>query len=211
MISKLNTSGLIIIVAAGLAIGMTTKPAVQADKAFYNVSMGEDPGMFSQSGQINAYPTSDRYSVSIDPAAKQQLGEQTFNEIAMFFRTTQRAIETENMEVLMAQYSDNYRNGDLDKESVAQAWQRIFAKVDSLATVNNMKLVSISAEGNMAVLQSSGLLVGVPDEKKWPVTVDNWNKQDHILIKEAGEWKLIGIYGQEHKRLWFDKPMHPLI
>lgn len=207
MVSKFNTSGLIIVVAAGLVIGMT-KPAVQADISF---SSGEDSGMFAQSSQANAYQSPVRYSMNIDPAAKQQLGEQTFNEVAMFYQTAQRAIETKNMEALMAQYSDNYRDGDLDKKSVAQAWQIIFARVDNMATLNNMKLVNVSADRNMVVLQSSGLLVGVPDDERWPVTIDNWNKQDHVLVKEAGEWKLIGIYGPEHKRLWFDKPMHPLI
>lgn len=211
MISKFNTSGLMIIVAAGLAIGATSKSVTHADKAFDSIGTSEDPGMFTQYGQLDTYPSPERYSVSFDPAAKQQLGEQTYNEVEMFYQTTQRAIETKNTEVLMSQYSNNYRNGDLDKASVAQAWQKIFAKVDNLASVNNMTLVSISADRNMVVLQSSGLLAGVPDGKRWPVTVDNWNRQDHILIKEAGEWKLIGIYGQEQKRLWFDKPMHPLI
>lgn len=208
MISKLNTSGLTLVVIAGLVIGMA-KPAMQTYKGLG--SSDEDRGMLVQSGQVNANQTPDKYSINIDPAAKQQLGEQTFNEVALFFQTTQKAIETKNMEAIMAHYSDSYRDGDLDKKSVAQAWQRIFAKVDSVAALNNLKLVSISADGNMVVLQSSGLLVGVPDNEKWPVTIDSWNKQDHLLVKEAGEWKLIGIYGPERKRLWFDKPMHTLV
>ena len=210
MVSKLNKSGLTLMVAAGLAIALT-RPAMQADQGFDSIGSGEDRGMFAQSSQVNAYQSSVKYSMNIDPAAKQQLGEQTFNEVAMFFQAAQKAIETKNMEELMAHYSDNYRDGDLDKKSVEQAWRRIFATVDSLATLNNMELVSISADRNMVVLQSSGLLVGVSDDEKMPVTIDNWNKQDHILVKEAGEWKLIGIYGPERKRLWFDKPMHPLV
>lgn len=206
---KFNPSGLLIIAAAGLAIGMA-KPVVQADRGF-DSSSGEDRGMQIQSSQTNVYQASDRYTLNIDPAAKQQLGEQTFNEVTMFFQKAKKAIETKNMDALMAQYSDNYRDGDLDKKSVEQAWRKIFARVDSPATLNNLKLVSISADRNMVVLQSSGLLVGVPGDERWPVTIDNWNKQDHILIKEAGEWKLIGIYGLERKRLWFDKPMHPLV
>ena len=208
MISKLNTSGLALVVIAGLAIGMA-KPVVQTYKGLD--SSDEDRGMQIQTGQGNANQIPDKYSMNIDPAAKQQLGEQTFNEVTLFFQTTQKAIETKNMEALMAHYSDSYHDGDLDKKSVGQAWQRIFAKVDSVAALNNMKLVSISADGNMVVLQSSGLLVGVPGNEKWPVTIDSWNKQDHLLVKEAGEWKLIGIYGPERKRLWFDKPMHTLV
>ncbi|MCR4304824.1 MAG: nuclear transport factor 2 family protein [Gallionella sp.] len=204
---KFNTSGLMIVVAAGLVIGMM-KPALQADKSFSN---DEDSSMFNQSSQANAFQSSVRYSTNIDPAAKQQLGEQAFNEITMFFLTTQKAIETKNMAALMAQYSENYRDGDLDKRSVAEAWQRIFSRVDAMAILNNVKFVNISADENMVVIQSSGLIVGVPEDEKWPVTIDNWNKQDHVLVKEAGGWKLSGIYGTERKRLWFDKPTHPLI
>lgn len=210
MIRKFNTSGLTLVIVAGLAIGMT-KPAVQAYKGYGNINSGEDRGMLIQSSQVNASQILDRYSMNIDPAAKQQLGEQTYNEVAMFFHTAEKAIETKNMEVLMAQYSDNYRNGDLDKKSVEQAWQKIFARVDTVATLNNMKLVNISADRNMVVLQSSGLLVGVTNPEKGPVTIDSWNMQDHILVKKAGEWKLFGTYGPERKRLWFDKSMHSLI
>lgn len=199
-----------LVVVAGLAIGVT-KPALQSDKGFGGIGSGDDLGMFIQSSPDNASQIPDRYSMSLDPAAKEQTGEQIFNELTLFFQTTERAIETKNMEALMAQYSDDYRDGDMDIKSVAQAWQRIFAKVDDLATLNNIKLVNISPDKKMVVLQSSGLLVGVPDDKKWPVTIDNWNRQDHILIKEASGWKLIGIYGLERKRLWFENPIHPLI
>lgn len=209
MIRKFYTSGLMLVVVAGLAIGMT-KPVVRADKDLGSISSDEDRGMLIQPGPVNANQISDRYSMNIDPAAKQQLGEQTFNEVTMFFHTAEKAIETKNMEVLMAQYSDNYRDGDIDKKSVEQAWRRIFSKVDTVKTLHNMKLVNISADRNMIVLQCSGLLVGVPSPEKGPVTIDNWNKQDHILVKEDGKWNLIGTYGLEQKRLWFDKPMHPI-
>ncbi|MGC2047635.1 MAG: nuclear transport factor 2 family protein [Gallionella sp.] len=210
MVSKFNTSGLMIMAAAGLAIGLA-KPALQTDKSFDTFSSDVDRGMFIQSRQVNDDQISDKYTVAIDPAAKQQLGERTFNEVTRFFQTVEEAIEAENTHALMAHYSDNYRDGALDKKSVEQAWRRIFARVDAAATVNNLTLVNISADGNTVVLQSSGLLVGVPDGERWPATIDNWNKQDHVLVKQAGEWKLIGIYGPERQRLWFDKPTHSLI
>ena len=197
-------------VVAGLTIGMTMA-SVKANNDRGGKYRAEYFDKTVQPAHLNAYQIADKYSMSIDPAAKQQLGEQAFNEVTMFFRTAENAIETKNLWVLMAQYSDNYRDGDLDKKSVEQAWRRIFSKVDAMATLHNMKLVNISADKNMVVLQCSGLLVGVPDPEKGPITIDNWNKQDHVLVKEDGEWKLIGTYGVEQKRLWFDKPMHPLI
>ena len=209
MISKFNTSGAVLIVACGLLIA-AIKPVVQGDRG-YERSSDDDRDVLFQSTQVNANQISDRYSLHIDAAAKQQLGDQTFNEISMFLQTTQKALEAKDAVALMAQYSDRYRDGDLDKKSVEQAWRRIFARVDTVAALNNMKVVNISADRNMVVLQSSGLLLGVPGDERWPVTIDNWNNEDHILVKESGAWKLIGIYGPERKRLWFDKPTHPLI
>ena len=110
----------------------------------------------------------------------------------------------------MELYSDNYSNGIHDKKAAKQIWERIFSTFDAMAMRHNMKLEKISAEKNMVIFQCNGLLLGVPDIKKGPITIDNWNNQEHVLVKEAGKWKLIGTYGPERKRLWFDKPMHPL-
>lgn len=153
---------------------------------------------------------SEKYSMHVDPAAKQQLGEQTYNEMMAFFHSAEKAIETKDLEALMALYSDNYSDGDHDKKSARQIWQRIFATFEKMAMQHNMKLGKASSDRSMVVFQCSGLLLGVPDVTKAPVTIDNWTNQDHVLVKEGGKWKLIGTYGSERKRLWFDKPMHPL-
>ena len=153
---------------------------------------------------------SDKYSLEVDPVAKQKLGEQTFNEVMMFFQAAEKAVETKDLEALMELYSDNYSNGEHDKKAARQIWERIFSTFDTMAMRHNMKLEKISAEKNMVIFQCNGLLLGVPDIKKGPITIDNWNNQEHVLVKEAGKWKLIGTYGLERKRLWFDKPMHPL-
>ena len=79
-----------------------------------------------------------------------------------------------------------------------------------MATHHNMKLVSVTSEKNVVVFRCSGLLLGVPLIKSGVITIDNWNQQDHVLTHEGGDWKLLGTYGRERKRLWFDKPMHPL-
>lgn len=173
-------------------------PFLMAVSLFTGVAFGEE------------YQLSDKYSMEVDPAAKQQLGEQTFNEVMAFFHAAEKAIETKDLKALMALYSDNYSDGDHDKESAERTWQRIFATFDTMAMLHRMKLEKKSAGKNMVVFKCTGLLAGVPGKGKKPVTIDNWVNQDHILVKEAGNWKLIGTYGPERKRLWFDKPMHPL-
>lgn len=153
---------------------------------------------------------SGKSSLEIDPAGKQQLGEQAFNEVMMFFYAAEMAIEKKDLEAMMALYSDNYLDGDHDKKSAEQAWRRIFATFDTMAIIHSMKFEKASANKDMVVFRCNGLLLGATGTDKKLVTMDNWNKQDHILVKEEGKWKLIGTYGPERKRLWFDKPMHPL-
>jgi len=156
------------------------------------------------------YQLSDRFTMEVDPAAKAQMGEKTFNEVMAFFREAERAIEQKDLKGLMDFYSDNYSNGDHNKKSAEQIWERLFSTFDAMTTHHKMSLTNISPEKNVVMMRCNGLLLGVPDPKSGVITIDNWTLQDHVLIKEAGKWKLIGTYGRDRKRLWFDKPMHPL-
>jgi ketosteroid isomerase-like protein len=158
---------------------------------------------------------SDRYAMEVDPAAKEMLGEKTFNEVMAFFHAAEKAIETKDLEAIMELYSEDYSNGGHDKKSVEQIWKRIFSTFEEMATHHNLKLVNVSgmkkeADRNTVVFSCSGLLMGIHDPAKGVITIDNWTQQDHVLIKEAGKWKLFGTYGRDRKRLWFDKPIHPL-
>lgn len=231
MLQKPHALPYMALLASGLVIGITIS-AVQQMRKFspddfelrHNISISATQhdddigGKYGTEGRgepIQPILSSPRqatakYSMEIDPAAKQALGEQTFNEVKMFFLTAEKAIEAKNLEAIMALYSDNYRDGDLDKKSVEEAWRKIFARMDKMASLHNMKLARMSPDRNMVVFQCSGLLLGTPDSNKGYTTIDNWNNQDHILIKEDGKWKLIATYGVERQRLWFDKPMHPL-
>jgi ketosteroid isomerase-like protein len=158
---------------------------------------------------------SDRYAMEVDPAAKERLGEKTFNEVIAFFHAAEKAIETKDLKAIMELYSEDYSNGGHDKKAVEQIWKRIFSTFETMATHHNMKLVNVSAmskeaDRNTVVFSCSGLLMGIHDPAKGVITIDNWTQQDHVLIKEAGKWKLFGTYGRDRKRLWFDKPIHPL-
>lgn len=158
---------------------------------------------------------SDKYALEIDPAAKQQMGEETFGEVMTFFHEAEKAVEAKDLKALMGLYAENYTDGEHNKKSAEAIWEKIFATFETMSMRHNMKLVNMAKDKNMVIFRCSGLLLGVPSQnakvkQKELLTIDNWSLQDHILIKESGKWKLIGTYGVERKRLWFDKPMHPL-
>ena len=186
---------------SGVAIGADTADAIEKERK------SSDPN--EKLEQLD-HKYSDRFVIKLDPAAKQQLGEDTYDEILNFFDTAEDAIDIKDLKALMATYSENYRDGDKDKKSIEEIWKKIFARFERLIIHHNMKLVSVSEDKHTIILRSSGLLLAEPDPKKGPVTVDNWSNQDLVIVNEAGKWKLFGTYGEERKRLWFDKPMHPL-
>ena len=153
---------------------------------------------------------SENFSIHIDPAAKKVLGETAYDGIAAFFNSAERAVETKDLESLMALYSERYTDGRHNKESAAEVWKRIFSTFDSMATHHDMKLISVSGKRNVVILRCSGLLLGVPDFQENAITIDTWDQQDHILANEDGAWVLLGTYGETHERVGSDKPMHPL-
>jgi ketosteroid isomerase-like protein len=152
----------------------------------------------------------DRHEMEVDDSIKEQLGEKTASEVMAFFHNAEMAIQSRDLEALMVLYSDGYRDGDHDKAAARKIWERIFNRFGELATRHNMSLVTKSSDKDLVIMRCSGILMGIPKEGGGPVPIDNWNQQDHVLKKEDGQWKLIGSFGKERKRLWFDKPMHPL-
>lgn len=155
------------------------------------------------------YAFSDIFTVEMDPASKKQLGKKTFDEVMDFFNNAEQALETKNIDKLMALYSDNYANGMHDKKSARKIWERIFKTFDKMATQHSMRIVQ-SSNKDILIIQCTGLLTGTPQGEKYSATIDNWNNQNHVISKENGQWKLVGTSGMERKRLWFDEPMHPL-
>jgi len=153
---------------------------------------------------------SERHKMEIDNSIKEHLGEQTAKEVMSFFHHAELAIQSRDIEALMALYSEGYRDGDHDKAAARKIWERIFKRFKELATRHNMSLVTKSSDKDLVIMRCSGILLGIPEEGGGPVPIDNWNQQDHVIKKEGGQWKLIGSYGKERQRLWFDKPMHPL-
>lgn len=153
---------------------------------------------------------SDRHKMVIDDSIKEHLGEKTAKEVVSFFRRAEAAIQSRNIEALMVLYSNGYRDGDHDKAAARKIWERIFKRFNKMATRHNMKLVTTSSDKDLVIMRCSGILLGLPEGASAPIAIDNWTQQDHVLKKEDGQWKLIGSFGKARKRLWFDKPMHPL-
>ena len=155
---------------------------------------------------------SEAFSMVMDPpSAGMEIDESEAQNITDFFHQAEHAIESENIVSLMALYSDRYtnlRNGD--KEFAEELWTKIFASFDNISSRHSMKLVTYNKAVGQAVTECDGLLTGTPKGESRPVTIDRWDNQRHILVKE-GDWKLFGNAGESAQRYGQeDGKLHPL-
>ncbi|MDH5508767.1 MAG: nuclear transport factor 2 family protein [Nitrospinota bacterium] len=150
------------------------------------------------------------HTIRVSPEMKGKISKETLADVTRFFEDAEDAIKTGNLESLMNLYSDSYKNGDHDKDAARRIWERIFSNFDGMSTMHNMKLVNYSPDGGLVVIGCSGILLGKRKGEADRVPVDTWTNEEHILTLEKGKWKLVGSAGTKRKRLWFDRPMHPL-
>ena len=150
------------------------------------------------------------HHLKVDPAIKDKVDAKTAAELGKFFHSAEVAIAAGDLEKLMGLYSENYRNEEHDKNAARQIWSRMFGAFSDMATMHNMSVKNVSQDGKTAFVACSGMLLGKKRDGGVRGVVDTWTNEEHVLTLENGQWKLIGTAGQKRKRLWFDKPMHPL-
>ena len=145
------------------------------------------------------------------PAEGVQVDDNEAQDISNFFHHAERAIQSENIEALMALYSDEYTNErDGDKQFAADLWKKVFARFDNISSRHSMKLIDYDRAAGRAVTACSGLLFGTPEGDSNPVLIDRWDDQRHILSKE-GDWKLLGNTGVSTPSATDnDDDLHPL-
>jgi len=157
-------------------------------------------------------PLSDDFSMVMEPpVASIEIEESEVQDIMDFFHQAERAIESESIDTLMTLYSDKYtnlRNGD--KEFAEELWNKIFAGFDNISSRHSMQLIAYDEAAGQAITECSGLLSGTPKGESRPVTIDRWDNQRHILIKD-GYWKLFGNVGKAAQRYGEEGgKLHPL-
>lgn len=163
----------------------------------------------SLAGDVNL---SDEFSMELDASAREKVGDADYHALVNFFHEAERAIESKNLEELMALYSEKYSNRSQDKKFAEGVWRKIFLNFDDLSAKHSIELLTYDERTGrpVAVLECSGLLQGTPKGSSQAVTVDSWDKQWHVLIKED-RWRLFGNSGKSKERYGaVDQLTHPL-
>ena len=149
--------------------------------------------------------------VMLPPAETVQIDEYEAQEVNDFFHHAEHAIQTEDIDSLMALYSEKYTNSkNGDKAFASDIWQKIFSRFDNVASRHSMRLIEYDKATGHAVTECSGLLFGTPAGGEGLVVIDRWDNEHHIMIKEE-HWKLLGTTGETALRYGQqDALLHPL-
>ena len=149
--------------------------------------------------------------VMLPPAATVEIDENEAQAVNDFFHHAEYAIQSENIDSLMALYSDKYTNSKSgDKNFATEIWNKIFARFDNVSSRHSMRLIEYDKASDTAITECSGLLFGTPAGGTGLVVIDRWNNEHHIMTKE-GQWKLLGTTGETALRYGEkDALLHPL-
>lgn len=149
--------------------------------------------------------------VHFDQKSVKIVGEKVVGEVADFYKETDAAIETKDIDRLMSLYSDSYKDGANDKKMLREIWTRIFERFDKLYMRHNMRFSEISKDGGTVIIRCSGVLMGAAKDDNFSRALDHWLNNDHVLVKEDGKWRLQGTIGKKELRFWLKNPSSPLV
>ena len=135
----------------------------------------------------------------------------TVREIHNMFHRAEVALEAEDLDALMAVYSDSYDNLGLTKDDMEKAWGEVFARYRRFSSNHSMSRVDVTpGKTPTAEVTCSGSLWATFEETGKRVSIDSWLWEVHVLVREDGEWRIGGPGKNAIMTPSFGAAVHPL-
>jgi hypothetical protein len=149
--------------------------------------------------------------VQIDRWAEIKADEKDIASLLAAFSRAEEALHTEDLNGIMALYSEQYRYHGLSKSDLRKAWEEIFAHYDNIASSHIFSAIRVTVTGKVptAEITCTGNLWGVAKETGHRGIIDSWYSEIHHLVYENGEWRIIGHGAGDTKTLPFGSSPHP--
>lgn len=138
--------------------------------------------------------------------------EAAVKEIIAAFDRAEQAIQARDLDGLMNLYSKRYNYHKLRKSDARRMWEEILeyhTKLHSTHIFSDIKTTQVDGE-TRAEVKCTGALWGLAGETGQKVSVDSWFEEVHYLVKEDGDWRIIGNAGGAPETPRFGHAPHPL-
>ena len=147
------------------------------------------------------------------PGGIQEVDSETLKELLSTFEQAELAMQAQDLDRIMALYSDDYLYHGLKKADVHKIWKQLFDHYRELESFHTFSVVRTvgSASKQVAEITCSGVIWGTSKDTTLRSPVDSWYEEIHHLKKENGRWRIVGnVGGESIPVLQFGVAPHPL-
>jgi ketosteroid isomerase-like protein len=148
----------------------------------------------------------------LTPNVIQEVDAGTLQELLQTFEAAERAMQTHDLEGIMALYYDDYHYHGLKKADIRQVWRQLFDHYQELESIHTFSVVRAVGDGSKLTIEMTctGLVWGTSKDTTLRAPVDSWYEEVHYLKKEDGRWRIVGNAGESQPVLQFGVAPHPL-
>lgn len=143
----------------------------------------------------------------------QEVDSATLAELLSTFEQAEQAMQSQNLDGVMALYSDDYYYHGLKKADIRKVWAQLFDHYNNLESFHTFSVIRTVGTGSklIAEMTCTGVVWGTAKNTKLRSPVDSWYEEVHFLKKENGRWKITGNAGGESEPILpFGTAPHPL-
>lgn len=158
-------------------------------------------------------PVTGQAKTQISSGAIQEVDETTLKELLATFEQAEQAMQAQDLDDIMALYSDDYRYHGLKKADIRKVWSQLFEHYKELESHHTFSVIRTVGSGSKltAEITCTGVVWGTSKDTTLRTPVDSWYEEVHYLKREQGRWRIVGHAGGESQPiLQFGVAPHPL-
>lgn len=149
----------------------------------------------------------------LSSSAIQEVDATTLKELMAAFEQAEQAMQAQDLEGIMALYSDEYLYHGLKKADIRNIWSQLFEHHKELESIHTFSVIRTVGSGSKltAEITCTGVVWGTSKTTTLRTPIDSWYEEVHYLKKENGRWRIVGnIGGESQPILQFGIAPHPL-
>jgi len=160
-----------------------------------------------------AQPTLAVAKTQVTASTIQEADSQTVKELLATFEQAEQAMQAQDIDGIMALYSDDYFYHGLKKADIRKVWTQLFEHYKELESFHTFSVMRTVGSGSKltAEITCTGVVWGTAKDTKLRTPIDSWYEEVHYLRKENGRWRIVGnVGGESEPVLPFGVAPHPL-
>ncbi|WP_455246133.1 YybH family protein [Petrachloros mirabilis] len=149
----------------------------------------------------------------LSSSAIQEVDATTLKELLAAFDQAEQAMQAQDLDGIMALYSDKYLYHGLKKADIRKIWSQLFEHYKELESIHTFSVIRTVGSGSKltAEITCTGVVWGTSKTTTLRTPIDSWYEEVHYLKKENDRWRIVGnVGGESQPILQFGIAPHPL-